>query len=377
MARRNINAAGLSLVKSFESFVPFVYDDLVVGKGGKYPEWTGWKPKGTLTIGYGHTNDAKHPLKIKQGLRISEAEALDILNVDLDDCEDRVSRAVKVPLTDNQFAALVSFDFNTGAIFKASFVKDLNRGNYAAVRPGLMQWVNAKGKMLKGLVRRREAEAALFTRKDAARKVDPLPAENNVPKGNVVAEPPAQDESLSQSGVIRGTVVAAPPAAGYTADKAIEVAEQAQKGFSYIEAGTIFGFVCGVIVLGALGYVYYSRAKAADKLPSWWPKWLGGAAAVLVASLLIGAPDVGRAHEAPSGFRYLSSCCSDQDCRPADPGEIVPVSGGWHVVPSNIYVVSNDHRIHESPDGRFHICNVEAGNRKSAFWCIYIPAHGS
>ena len=52
MARRNTNAAGLSLIKSFESYVPYVYDDLVAGKGGKYPEWTGWKPKGTLTIGF-------------------------------------------------------------------------------------------------------------------------------------------------------------------------------------------------------------------------------------------------------------------------------------------------------------------------------------
>lgn len=278
MARRDINAAGLSLVKSFESFVPFVYDDLrpVRGVPYGYREWDGRKPKGTLTIGYGHTDSAKHPLKIRKGLRITEPEACEILDVDLDECEDRVARAVKVPISDNQFAALVSFDFNTGAIGKASFVKALNRGEYDAVRPGLMQYVKSKGQTLRGLVRRREAEAALFTRKDVARKVPPLPPGTGAPTGTVRPEPPAQDEPLSQSGVIRGTVVAAPPAAGYTADKAIEVAEQAQKGFSYIEAGTIFGFVCGVIVLGALGYVYYSRAKAAGKLPGWWPKWAGG-----------------------------------------------------------------------------------------------------
>jgi len=311
MARRNINAAGLSLVKSFESFVPFVYDDLVVGKGGKYPEWTGWKPKGTLTIGYGHTNDAKHPLKIRQGLRISDADALDILNVDLDDCEDRVSRAVKVPLSDNQFAALVSFDFNTGAIFKASFVKELNKGNYAAVRPGLMQWVNAKGKMLTGLVRRREAEAALFTRKDVARKVDPLPAENNVPKGNVVAHPPAQDQPLSQSGVMKGAGGAGAGGGLIVLDNATEIATKLNEADSHISAGTWIGLAVGLLIIVGAAYAMYSRAKAADKLPSWWPKWLGGAAAVLVASLLIGAPDVVRAHEAPSGFRYDSFYSDD------------------------------------------------------------------
>lgn len=276
MARRDINAAGLALVKSYESFVPFVYDDLrpVRGVPYGYREWDGSKPKGTLTIGYGHTDDAKHPLKIRQGLRISEAEALDILDVDLDECEDRVARAVKVPLSDNQFAALVSFDFNTGAITKASFVRALNAGSYDAVRPGLMQWVKSKGQTLRGLVRRREAEGALFTRKDVARKVPPLPPGTGAPTGTVIPDAPAEDQPLSQSGVIKGTVVAAPPTAGYTADKAIEVAEQAQKGFDYIQAGTIFGLVCGLIVLGALAYVYYSRAKAVGKLP----KWLGGAA---------------------------------------------------------------------------------------------------
>lgn len=106
---------------------------------------------------------------------------------------------------------------------------------------------------------------------------------------------------------------------------------------------------------------------------NWRIMLIGSVVAMALGALLHAAT----AHEAPSGFRYLSSCCSDQDCRPADPGEIVPVSGGWHVVPSNLYVVSNDHRIHESPDGRFHICNIRAGDRTSGFWCLYIPAHGS
>lgn len=278
MARRDINSAGLDLIKSFESFVPFVYDDLrpVRGVPYGYREWDGSKPVGTLTIGYGHTNDAAHPLKIKKGLRVTEAEALDILDTDLDECEDDVSRAVTVPISDNQFAALVSFQFNAGAIFKASFVRRLNQGEYEAVRPGLMQYVYSKGQLRRGLIRRREAEAALFTQKEVARKVTPIEQRGDEPKGNVVPEAPVEDQPLSQSGVLRGTIVASPPAAGYTADKAIEVAEQAQKGFDYIQAGTIFGLILGVIVLGALAYVAYSRMKASGQLPSWWPRWLGG-----------------------------------------------------------------------------------------------------
>ncbi|MBP2147390.1 lysozyme [Xanthobacter flavus] len=281
MARRDINAAGLALVKSYESFVPFVYDDLRPVKGVPYGyrEWDGSKPKGTLTIGYGHTDDAQHPLKIRKGLRITEPEACAILDADLDECEDRVARTVKVPLTDNQFAALVSFDFNTGAIGRASFVKALNRGDYGAVRPGLMQWVKSKGQTLRGLERRREAEGALFTRKAVARVVEPIAAGAGVPTGTVVPDAPVEEQPLSQSGVIQGTAAASVPAGGFTADKALEVIDQAQGGIDRIQAGTVLGLIAGLVILGGLAYAAYSRAKAAGKLPRWWPTWLGGEAA--------------------------------------------------------------------------------------------------
>lgn len=47
--------------------------------------------------------------------------------------EARVDRLVKVKLTDNQFAALVSFDFNTGALEKLTLPKKLNRSDFNAV----------------------------------------------------------------------------------------------------------------------------------------------------------------------------------------------------------------------------------------------------
>lgn len=279
MARRDINAAGLSLVKSFESFVPFVYDDLrpVRGVPYGYREWDGSKPIGTLTIGYGHTDDAAHPLKIRKGLRVTEPEAVAILAKDLDECEDRVSRAVTVPISDNQFAALVSFDFNTGAIFKASFVKALNRGDYAAVRPGLMQWVKAKGQTLRGLVRRREAEAALFTRKDTARAVKPIDQGAGEPAGNVVPEAPVEDQPLSQSGVMKGAGTAAAGGGALMGENGTEIVDKLSQAEPHISAGTWIGFAIGALILGGALYAMYSRAKAAGKLPSWWPRWIGGA----------------------------------------------------------------------------------------------------
>lgn len=161
-ARRNINAAGLKLIKSWESFVAYPYDDLLPPVKGVYREWTGGPVTGTLTIGYGHTDAAKHPLKVKAGLRITEVEACEILDVDLDECEDAVARLVKVPLTDNQFSALVSFQFNTGSLASSTLLKKLNAGDYRAVPEQLLRWVHAKGRYVEGLKNRRNAEIALW-----------------------------------------------------------------------------------------------------------------------------------------------------------------------------------------------------------------------
>ena len=138
----------------------------------------------------------------------------------------------------------------------------------------------------------------------------------------------------------------------------------------------------GIWAAAIAAAIWLNGAMGEREIAARLDKWIikPGALVLAVAFALlivVGAVRVASAHEAPSGFRYDGYCCSDQDCRPADEGEIVSVSGGWHVVPSNLYVPLNDHRIHRSPDGRFHICNVTAGDRKSAFWCLYIPDFGS
>lgn len=163
-----LGKAGLDLIKDFESLVLYVYDDLVpmrkINGKRQYPEWDGSKPKGTLTIGYGHTNAAAFPLKISQGLRITPQKALEVLSGDLGPCVADVNKLVKVELTQNQFDALVSFQFNSNALKKASFLTQLNKGQLEAVPPGLMKFVMSKGKKLRGLVRRRTAEVALWNK---------------------------------------------------------------------------------------------------------------------------------------------------------------------------------------------------------------------
>jgi len=113
-------------------------------------------PARVWTIGYGHTGDV-HP-----GQRITEAMADLLLQSDLKSFERAVNAAVKVPLTQGQFDALVSFAFNVGAgAFRLStLLRVLNEGDYRAAAKQFDRWVHGGGKVLPGLVRRRRDERA-------------------------------------------------------------------------------------------------------------------------------------------------------------------------------------------------------------------------
>lgn len=119
-------------------------------------------PAGVWTIGYGHTAD------VKEGDNIDQEAAEAFLIEDLETFEQAVTRLVEVPLTQQQFDALVSWTFNLGAgnLAESTLLKKLNNYQYAEVPEQMMRWVRAGGKVLDGLVRRRAAEAALFQSKD-------------------------------------------------------------------------------------------------------------------------------------------------------------------------------------------------------------------
>lgn len=157
---RQINSDGEKLIKQWESFIPFAYDDFDSPTRRRVIK-PGDIVKGTLTIGYGHTGPDVTP-----GLRIDQARADSLLRRDLDQFEAAVDRLVKVDLNDNQFAALVSFAFNCGVgNFQGStLLKKLNAGNFAAVPTELMKWTKSKGKQMQGLVNRRSAEAGLWAK---------------------------------------------------------------------------------------------------------------------------------------------------------------------------------------------------------------------
>lgn len=115
-------------------------------------------PAGIWTIGYGHTNG------VYKGQTITQFEADRMLEEDVVKFEKGVRRIVG-DLSDNKIDALTSFAFNLGlGAFQSSTLcrKIKTNPNDFTIRNEFMKWVNAGGKRLEGLVKRREAEANLY-----------------------------------------------------------------------------------------------------------------------------------------------------------------------------------------------------------------------
>ncbi len=116
-------------------------------------------PVGIWTIGYGHTGPEVGP-----GDVITRSQAETLLKQDLTRFESAVRNLVKVPLSSNQFSALVSFTYNvgSGALAQSTLLALLNQRNYQGAADQFPRWVNGGGQVLPGLVRRRNEERALF-----------------------------------------------------------------------------------------------------------------------------------------------------------------------------------------------------------------------
>ena len=101
---------------------------------------------------------------MQPGDQWSESHANHMLEVELEEYENYVSTAVTVPLSQNQFDALVSWVYNlgNGNLTSSTMLKVLNSGDYAGVPAQIKRWNKAGGKVLEGLTRRRQAEADMF-----------------------------------------------------------------------------------------------------------------------------------------------------------------------------------------------------------------------
>ena len=115
-----------------------------------------------LTIGYGTTKN------VVEGMKISQHQAEELLMKDLEEFEEYVEDLIDVPLEQNQFDALVAWTYNLGPtnLKTSTLRKVLNKGAYDDVAEQIKRWNKANGKVLKALVRRRNAEAELFDGND-------------------------------------------------------------------------------------------------------------------------------------------------------------------------------------------------------------------
>ena len=137
---------GIALIKKFEGCELEAYQDAV----------------GVWTIGYGHIKG------VKEGMTITKQQAEEMLLEELVEYENYVLEAVNHQLDQCMFDALVSWTYNLGPsnLNSSTMLKVLNAGDYDGVPEQIKRWNKAGGKVLQGLVRRREAEALLFEGKD-------------------------------------------------------------------------------------------------------------------------------------------------------------------------------------------------------------------
>ena len=143
-----ISEKGLAMIESFEGCLLKASNKL----------------DGVWTIGYGQTG-RYYGKKVRKGMTTTKALAHAWLrDHSIKTYEDAVSAAVKVPLNQNQFDALVSFTYNVGigALKQSTALRLLNQGDYTGAADALTMWTKCNGKVLAGLVRRRKEERALF-----------------------------------------------------------------------------------------------------------------------------------------------------------------------------------------------------------------------
>jgi lysozyme len=136
--------AGLRAIRNHEGTVLTAYRDI----------------GGVWTIGVGHTGS-----EVVEGLVWTQGQADEALSHDIRHAEAAVSRAVKVPIGQAQFDALVSLTFNigVGAFAKSTLVRMLNAGDLAGATQQFLVWNKVGGKIAPGLVRRRAAEQSVFS----------------------------------------------------------------------------------------------------------------------------------------------------------------------------------------------------------------------
>lgn len=236
MHPETVSQQGVELIKRFEGLHKVQPDGMV----------TSYRcPAGKWTIGYGSVKG------VRSGMKITKEDAEELLVKDIRDHEAYVKQYVQVPLTQGQYDALVSFVFNLGGgNFRSStLLKKLNKGLYDEVPEQFMRWNKARvdGKLtaLKGLTRRRAAEAAIFS------------ADAKLPSDDGGAIAPQKVTAVAQKPLTRSKTMAGAGIAG-AATALGEITPQIEALVPYSESMKTIFLLCAI---GGIALAAYARFK--------------------------------------------------------------------------------------------------------------------
>lgn len=215
---------------------------------------------GIDTIGVGHT------LGVKPGDVITEKQCEEYLKVDLFVAEREIWECVKVPLTQTEFDALVSWEFNTGGLRGSTLLKRLNARQYDLVDNEMRRWNKAtvKGKKvaIKGLTARRLSESELWSCGDYRTRNE----STAFWESNVVPDLPTKgsaDVPMVRRPAVQGGTLTGVGAAGTAlTDSANSLS------YSLGEMGPILQALFLCMTLAGLGLTIYAAIKGAKEAAS-------------------------------------------------------------------------------------------------------------
>ncbi len=147
----SVNQATVDLIKKWEGFKAKAYFDTIANP----PIWT---------IGYGTTARAGVGIEPRAGMVITEQEAAGYLKKTIDKFAQTIRPNIKRPINENEFGAFVSLAYNIGpsAFAKSSALRLFNEGKRQEAADAILMWNKAGGKVVKGLVNRRNEERTFF-----------------------------------------------------------------------------------------------------------------------------------------------------------------------------------------------------------------------
>jgi lysozyme len=234
----SINAKGLALIRDFEGFSAVAY----------------LCPAGVWTIGYGFTQG------VKEGDKITREAADARLAYEVGAFATGVANLITRPANENELAAMTSLAFNTGlaAFGRSTVLRAHNRGDTEAAARAFGLWNKAGGKTLRGLTRRRSAEAALYL-EPVRVKID-IPAQPlermRIDPEDAMPQRIDPERTMGQSTIVRGSSVA-----GGVASLTLAAEGARAVGDIKYSLGDWLPYVALGIIAVAAAYVIYERVK--------------------------------------------------------------------------------------------------------------------